>query len=108
MKTETVTVATWGTMHDRPIPHNLTEFFAALNEVRLSIPSEYRAAAEIDLEPEYEFGDSYARLRVTYERPMTDEEEEAQRIKDRAHWLDQKDQAFARVAYCERELALLP
>jgi hypothetical protein len=105
VNTVTVTIREWGTCCDSGnIPHKLEDFFAALNEARLSIPAEYRDGARVDCEPEYEHGESYGCVRVTYERPMTPTEIEARRLENRKHWNGQWNAAIERAVYCEAEL----
>lgn len=89
------------------IPYKLDEFFAKLNEVRLSIPAEYRDSAEIDCDPEWERGESYARVRISYSRPMTEEEVAEQAAEDREHWAGQLQDAVERQAYCQKQIAEL-
>lgn len=99
MNTVTEKVKTYGYDGDADLPRLLVDAVQTLSEDLLSIPAEYREDAEIDFEPGFEYGESYARVRVTYERPETEAEAAARTASERAHWGDQLNQARARVGY---------
>lgn len=105
--TTTVKVATYGVdwRYDAPIPHKLTDLIDVLQSVLERIPAEFRDTAEVDCGPDYEYGESYEAIRITFERPATPEEVEQQLSADREHWTQQLKQAQERIAYCESQLA---
>ncbi|PWE52304.1 hypothetical protein DEM27_31690 [Metarhizobium album] len=101
MTTITETALNWSVAGDRQAPHGLDEVLLLLNKARLSIPAEYRSTAEIDFEPYFDCaGDSYPQIRITYERPATEQEAATLVASERAHWGDQLNQARSRVDYC--------
>lgn len=104
MNTVTEKVKTYGYDGDADLPILLVDAVQALSEDLLSIPVEYRASAEIDFEPGFEFGESYACVRITYERPETDEEEAERLAGERGHWEGQMKAAADRVAYCKAQI----
>lgn len=108
--TTTVKVATYGfnCRYDAPIPHKLTDLIDVLQSVLERIPAEFRDTAEVDCDPDHEYGESYEAIRITYERPATPEEVEARLSVDREHWTQQLKQAQERIAYCELQLATRP
>lgn len=61
------------------IPTKLQDFIAKLFEALDEIPDECRDTAEIDLEPRYAYGDAYANVVVTYERPKEPKDISAER-----------------------------
>lgn len=87
------------------VPHKLTEFQDWLAKAVLEIPPKYLGTAEIDFEPDYEFGEYYAAVRITYERQEAPEETATRITKEREHWSGQLEQARERVALCEQQLA---
>lgn len=106
MNTITETALNWSVAVDRQAPHGLDEVLLLLNEARLSIPAEYRQTAEIDFEPYFDCaGDSYPQIRITYERPETDEETAERIAGERGHWEGQLHQARSRVDYCLAQIA---
>ena len=100
MSTVTEKVKTYGYNGDADLPRSLVDAVQTLSEDLLSIPAEYREDAEIDFDPGFEYGESYARVSITYERPETDEEEAERLAGEHGHWLVQLNQARARVDYC--------
>lgn len=100
MTTITEKVKTYGYDGDADLPRLLVDAVQTFSEDLLSIPAEYRQTAEIDFEPGFEYGESYACVRITYERPETVEEAAARVASERAHWGDQLKAATDRVAYC--------
>lgn len=100
MITVTEKVKTYGYDGDADLPLLLVDAVQTLSEDLLSIPKEYRESAEIDFEPSFEYGESCACVRITYERPETEQEAAARVASERAHWGDQLNQARARVDYC--------
>lgn len=107
MATITETALNWSVAGDMQAPHNLDDVLRLLTEARLSIPKEYRAGAEIDFDPYYDCaGETYAQVRITYERPETKEEAVERVRREREHWEEQMREATYRVAYCEAQLAL--
>jgi hypothetical protein len=50
---------------------NLIEFIRWANDMLDSIPEEYRAEAEIDIDPFMEYGDADVTLKIVYYRPWT-------------------------------------
>lgn len=104
INTVTETVKTYGAGGDADIPTLLVDVVQTLSKDLLSIPEECRTSAEVDFEPYYEFGEHYAHISVTYERPETEDERAGRLKQDRIHWQDQLDQARQRVAYCEKQL----
>lgn len=80
-------------------PRALSEVIQILNETLLEIPSEYRASAEVDYSPRWEFGETYDRLRIMYERPETKEEEAARReaeLADTSKWIAEQEALIRR------------
>lgn len=61
------------------IPTKLTDFIAKLSEALDAVPPDYRDTAEVDLDPSYSYGDAYANVVVTYERPKEPAEFDAER-----------------------------
>mgnify|MGYP001017801535 CR=1 FL=1 len=59
------------------VPHKLVDLIATLQGELDSVPAEFIESAEYSFEPDYEYGDSYDALRVTYTRPETSAEREA-------------------------------
>lgn len=104
--TVTVTVRHCGAgQGDGFAPYNLVEFQAWLRSAMDEIPADCLASAEIDFEPDYEHGEYYSAVRITYERPET-ADETAARISDRRkHWEQQLNDAQELVTYCEQQLA---
>lgn len=102
---KTVTVAEWGAGEHESIPHRLSAFIEKLSQAQQTIPLDYRGNAEVDCEPHYEFGESYARVRVVYERPLTIAERRIEAIEQRAHWDNQYQNAVDRQAYCLKQIA---
>lgn len=100
MITVTEKVKTYGYDGDADLPRLLVGAIQTFSEDLLSIPKEYRESAEIDFEPGFEYGESYACVRITYERPETAEEAATRTASERAHWGDQMKAATDRVAYC--------
>lgn len=100
MNTVTEKVKTYGYDGDADLPILLVDAVQAFSEDLLSIPAEYRASAEIDFEPGFEYGESYPCVRITYERPETPEETAERLAGERGHWEGQLNQARARVDYC--------
>lgn len=86
------------------LPRSLTDAVRAFSKDWLSIPAEYRESAEIDFEPVFEYGESYACVRITYERPETDEEAAERLAGERGHWEGQLKAAADRVAYCQAQI----
>lgn len=108
-ETTTVVVRHWGVCNDNGhAPHNLEQFMYALQDAMAEVPGEYQSSAEIDFDPDYEFGETYAAVRVTYERPMTESErndyiaEERKRIEEaiarNERWNDEKRRELAKLA----------
>ncbi len=100
MSTVTEKVKTYGYDGDADLPRSLVDAVQTFSEDLLSIPKEFREDAEIDFEPGFEYGESYARVRITYERPETEQEVAARVANERAHWGDQLNQARSRVDFC--------
>lgn len=106
--TTTVTVRYWGTCSpDRHIPYRAAEFLEAVQTAFNEIPEEYRDSAVFDADPDYEFGETYSALRLTYERPETPPEASARRAAERDHWRAQRAEAVQRIAICDEELSKL-
>ncbi|MBZ9984891.1 hypothetical protein LB521_27545 [Mesorhizobium sp. BR-1-1-8] len=102
--TVTETVKIWGVQTDWP-KHNLAKFLDELDHVYHGIPFEFRPTAEIDFEPYYDCaGDSYAQVRVTYERPENPEESAKRMGDERRNWMEQLEAARERVTYCTARL----
>lgn len=85
-------------------PHILVEFQAWLRSALDEIPADCLDSAEIDFEPDYEHGEHYSAVRITYERPETAEETAKRQAEHRAHWESQLASAHDRIAYCEQQL----
>lgn len=104
--TVTVTVRHCGAGQDDGFaPHNVSEFHRWLCVAMAEIPDDCLHTATIDFEPDYEYGEHYSAVRITYERPET-ADETAARISDRRkHWERQLNDAQERIAYCEQQLA---
>lgn len=66
-------------------PKSLAEFCTWLNDIVAQIPVEYHHAARIEFDTEYQYGDPWWSLQISYLRPETPEEtrvrEEAARRK---------------------------
>lgn len=80
-------------------PHGLSEVIKILQETLMEIPTEYRSSAEVDYSPRWEFGESYDRLRIMYERPETADEENARLDVERASitkWITEQESLIAR------------
>lgn len=101
-------VKTYGYNGDADLPRLLVDAVQTFSEDLLSIPEEYRQSAEMEFEPGYEFGESYACVQITYERPETPEEEKLRADDKMRHWNDQLAQALGRVAYCRAQIGALP
>ncbi|RVO55187.1 hypothetical protein CN090_04530 [Sinorhizobium meliloti] len=98
---KTVTIRRWGCLADHGnIPHKLEEFVAALQAALDEVPAEHKHTAEVDCDPEHEYGESYAAVRVTYDRPMTEEEIAAEEAEERRR-------AIRRMRIAEREVAIM-
>lgn len=104
MTTITEKVKTYGYGGDADLPILLVDAVQAFGEDLLSIPAEYRESAEIDFEPCFEYGESYACVRITYERPETDEEAAERLAGERGHWEGQLKAAADRMAYCQAQI----
>lgn len=106
--TTTVTVRYWGARSpDGRIPYRAAEFLNAVQTAFNEIPEEYRDSAVFDADPDYEFGETYSALRLTYERPETTSEAEARVAAEREHWASERVSSVQRVAYCEAQLEQL-
>ncbi len=103
--TVTVIVRSMGTGQGGSIPYKLDELLSALNDARLEVPAEYRGSIEVDCEPSYEFGEHYARMQITYERPENEKEKARRIVDEQRHWDAQLAQAQERVEYCKRQRA---
>ena len=106
----TITVREWGYANcpHGTIPYRLPELIAELQAALMAIPEEHRHTATVDCEPDYEFGEHYAAMRVTYERPMNSDELAAMHVENRRHWEGQLADAERRVETCRRELGDTP
>ena len=105
----TVTVRYWGACNDgKRAPHRLVEFKDALDAAIAEIPREHLGSATIEFEPDFEYGEAYSAVRITYERPETPEETAARIDGERAHWIEQLASARDRVTYCTAQLDALP
>ena len=107
----TITVREWGTVASMRnggdhIPYRLSDMIAELALAQAEIPPEHRATAHVDCEPDYEFGEHYEAMRVTYSRPMDADELAAYHVEERKHWEGQLAEAEQRVAYCRGELGV--
>ena len=89
------------------IPHGLLAFTARLNAAAQEIPTQYLEHAEIDVEPEWEHGEAYTAVMVSYARPETPAEKAARVEQERADWQWRLDEARAHAARCEERLAEL-
>lgn len=81
------------------LPRRLADAIQAFQETLLEIPPEYRNSAEIDFEPAWEYGESYEHVRITYERPETQEEEASRRSEERAimiKWIEEQEALIRR------------
>ena len=68
----TVEVYKHGYSEDIPTrPHELMEFLQSKIDV---IPAEFMESARIEIGLDYEFGETHLGVKITYERPKTDEE----------------------------------
>lgn len=106
--TVTETVKVWGVRTEFP-EHKLGKFLDEVECVYYNIPTEHRASAEIDFEPYFDCaGESYPQVRITYERPESQEEANSRADEDRKRWMEQLEQARERVTYCEAQLNDLP
>ncbi|MBB4192822.1 hypothetical protein [Rhizobium aethiopicum] len=88
-------------------PHGLAEVIQILQETLMEIPPEFRSSAEVDYSPRYEYGESYDRLRIIYERPETAEEQTARITAERAtmmKWIEEQE-ALIRRRKAELEIA---
>lgn len=108
--TITETVRYWGACSDNGDvpPRMLSDFMAELNAAMNEIPREYRATAEIDFDPDSEYGETYDAVRITYERPETPAETTVRLENERWHWNEQLATARERVAYCTAQIDALP
>lgn len=108
--TITETVRYWGACSDNGEvpPRMLSDFMDALDAAMNEIPREYRATAEIDFDPDQEYGETYDAVRITYERPETPAETTVRLANERAHWNEQLAAARERVTYCTGQLDALP
>jgi hypothetical protein len=108
MSTVTEVAKIWGVATELP-EHSLGKFLDELDHVYYSIPSDCRASAEIDFDPYIDCaGDSYPQVRITYERPETPAEKAKRTGDERAHWMEQLENARERVDYCTKQLDSLP
>lgn len=107
MNTITETVLHWGVNAERQAPWDLTEVMDCFALARATIPSEYRHTARIDFDPHYDHESTYAQVRVTYDRPTTEEERLEAEKEELDHWCSQMDEAENRVAYCREQLERL-
>ena len=84
MANETITVLHrhWGSGSEVWLPWTPQDAIKLLQNALDAIPEEYRDTAEISFEPDYEYGEHYAAMRVFYSRPET-AEERRRRIADR-------------------------
>lgn len=106
--TTTETIRHFGAGKDNgSIPYKLEELINTLMQARMEIPQECWDGASVDCEPDYEFGEHYASMRITYERPMTPDEIVARNAENRRHWLGQLADAEKRIEYCNGQLAAL-
>lgn len=104
--TKTIKVRHYGICgDDGNIPYDLAQFLYAIQAAFNEVPIKYLQTAEVDCEPDYEYGEHYAAVRITYERPMTDDELAEYRERERNHWNEQKAAAEARASYCAQQLA---
>lgn len=88
-------------------PHRLSELIEILQETLMEIPSEFRATAEVDYSPRFEYGESYDRLRILYERPETTGEEASRKASEReavTKWIEDQE-ALIRRRKAELEIA---
>lgn len=105
----TVTVRYWGACNDgRQAPHRLVEFQDALEDAIAEIPKAHLDSAVIEFEPDFEYGEAYSAVRITYDRPETPEETAARIDGERAHWSEQLASARDRATYCMAQLDSLP
>lgn len=105
----TIIVREWGTAKlDGNIPYRLPELVAELQTALIAMPEEHRHTAYVDCEPDYEFGEHYAAMRVTYERPMNADELAAMHVGKRRHWERRLADAERRVAECRKEFGIPP
>jgi len=105
--TETVLIAGIDCRH-RQLPRTLNEAIEMLCDAESAIPAEYRDSARVDFEPQCEYGEYYAQVRVTYSRPMTDAELEQHAADESKHWAEQLRCAEDRVAYCRSQMESVP
>lgn len=100
---KTITVRTYGYGHDAELcglpPHGLAETIAILQEALLEIPPEYREQAEVDFSSQWELGETYDRLCITYSRLENDDEAESRQALERTaivKWIEQEEALIRR------------
>jgi len=77
-------------------PTNLQEFVLFFNEMLRNIPEQYKDSAEIEVSSEGYYGESpYAAIKVSYERPETEEEKKEREKRERSQKLSQKERELA-------------
>jgi chaperonin GroEL (HSP60 family) len=105
----TVTVREYGygaDDHGYP-PHNLKEAIAAFQEALSEIPEALRDNASIDFDPYWSHGETFERVRITYERPEAAEETASRVAEERAamiEWIEEQ-KALIRRRKAELEIA---
>ena len=77
------------TLEGAEIPTNINGLINTLLHARLDAPLAYRDWAEVDFSPRIwgDEGDCDVRMVITYDRPMTPEEIETERLRDEANRL---------------------
>lgn len=72
---------------------SLKTAIAEMQEVYDKLPEYAKDKAEIDLDQYEEYGSSYCDITVTYQRPLT-EEEQQKADADKAHWAAQRKKQY--------------
>ncbi|MBY3263897.1 hypothetical protein HFO15_19925 [Rhizobium laguerreae] len=88
-------------------PHNLRDAISAFSAALDEIPEPYRDTASIDFEPYWSHGETFEYVRVTYDRPETDEETTSRIAAERAammKWIEEEE-ALIRRRKAELEIA---
>lgn len=77
-------------------PTNLQEFVLFFAEILKNIPDEYKDSAEIEVSTKGYYGESsYAVIKVSYERPETEEEKKEREKREQSQKLFQKERELA-------------
>jgi hypothetical protein len=98
---KTITLRTYGYGEDTVgyPPHGLVEAIDALQEAFFEIPTEYRESAEVDFSAQWEHGETFDRIRITYSRLETQEEADARELQERQatlKWIEEQETLIRR------------